>query len=163
MKIIISILFLVPLSIYALGQSDDINRNKLSLSVECYEKVIDSNKSVKVILMITNESRYPQKIPSEYLITFAKWSRGIVYEMYYCSKDTEDAFKHSLSSIHQDFLVPDSTVIYPGNSFLISTYISAFFMQRKGLYKIRYTLKKKDLERYLTDDIHSQWIYVRRN
>ena len=145
--------------------TDSIFKKSITFSVKCYKKKIFGKENLEFVLLITNTSQKTDDIPAEYIFGPIKSiGSDIVYEIYYCDKnDTINVFDSIYSQIHREFLYPQRILLNSGDSFPISFDLnnSAFIFKKKGIYKMKFTLRSSYLKAYLLKDISTEWVFVR--
>ena len=158
-------LFILFILLYHLG-SGQKSGELLKISVECYRERIIGNENLKFILAIENTSDTVLDIPAEYILGSLNSSGSdIYYEVYYCTKkDTLNVLARSSEMIQREFLYPSRFLLYKSNSFYIQTdkpNSRHYIFDKKGVYKIRFTLKKNCIKNYLNNDISTEWVFVK--
>lgn len=150
------------------SKQNNVNKNevndKIAFTIECYQKTFNYGDNPKFILSIENKGDTSITIPNEYVITpVISTVADIVYEVYYCADgDTINASKNLLSiQVDKDYLFPDKYRLDPGSNFLISSEIPKYVCQKKGTYKVRFTLRKNIIKSGLDKDLQTSWVFFK--
>ena len=156
-------LFFIVFSSSLFGQSvSSNNKHTIVFSITCYNPIVNSEEELNFNLSITNISNGIIKIPTHYSIApYKAYAGNIGYQVFYCgNNDTLDYTK--LIVAHQDGEISfaNDYDLKSKASYAIQSLLEPLYFNKRGVYKVRFVMKKESFIGIISDNIYTDWVFL---